>query len=1053
MKIKQNFKNLKKPDEIEQEALQNYLKTLYGDPNYEVKDASYVEDTEPQLDEGYKRRANILLDELLRISDNPKFEQLRPALTENVSPGEMRGIADEVKRTAEVICYRTENGLVASPEKFQAEIKSATIDACTPGALTNMQKIVHSMDDSLYNAKYEYIQNLATEYARNHISYSSGNEVHVANELIHEVSKEYNVYPPKDIHARYRDLSSPPSRKFKKNAKFKDYLNDTLNTREGIYSLVESFANNYLSRLPDTPKLGFLPVKEGDINSPALEQISSIAASLGIGSDGIIEYNDDYTKFKYKDNYQDAIQLAITHRFMQEGFIDQQALEYNKVTLMAEHSKFVRNTYGKFVQEKIPAHNIERKVTVIEAPNSWYVTSQKNDCLTIEEKLFSSMKLKGLTKNRQNLEDYLHEQLADRMELGLENALRTVIEEDEEKIDLEQPDIIKELTLLSDQIKDLQKYLTKEELSSLSNDDLNKWIEFSKSPDKSEFIAKFDNGLMLEKHLKSENITYPDFQRKNFSFPKTIIENSNIELISYLATNLTQEEASYIKPFINGSMQVAMEKENLETIEKLVKLGADINFEDAKDRSPLDFAAQNGHVEAIGKLVELGADINFQGRFENGPTALHYAALSGHVEAITKLVDLGADINLQEKIDGATALHSAARNGHVEAITKLVNLGADINLQNERKKTPLHIAADNGDVETIKELVKLNADPNTKNEYGLTALHFAAHYGHVEAIKELANLKADINLQDEDGKTALHHAAAKEKVEAVGKLVELGADINAKNKEGKSALDYIIQFVRSNSDQSNEWKTALNTKDKDGLTLLHYAAKKEDLETIEKLVELGADPNAKNKHGTTALHYAATKGEAKAIKDLVDLGADINDQNDHKMTALHYAVVNKKIESIGELLELDADPNIKNNKGKTALESLSPELHNELVNHLAKTDKNKLPKIINNFATQTKDNPHAWKLIEETIAAINPKDRPLIVLAALNKINNTSHEKRLLKLLPKEDKAKAAVHADKNLLQELGNILNLYGGMETSSNMTPPRSIQKTNLAKNKTRN
>lgn len=867
MKIKQNFKDLKKPDGIEQEALQNYLKNFYGDDDYEAKDASYVENSKPELVVEYKQRTNLLLDELIRISDNPKFEQLRPALTDDVLPGKMRDITDELKKTAEIICYRAENNLVDSPEKFKAEIRSATIDACAPGALTNMQIIASSMDDSFYNSKYEYIKNLAIEYVKEHkLSDRPGNEVHRANELIHEVSYEYNVYPPKDVHAIYRDLSSLPNDNFKVNAKFKDYLNDVLNTREGIHGLVEVVSNNYLSRLPHSPETGMFPAKEGDNDSAALEQISSIASSVGVTLDDIIEYNDDYSEFKYSDNYQDAIQAATMHILSQEGLIDQQALEYTEVTLMAAHSKIVRDADNKPVMEKIPAHNIERKVTVIEAPNAWYATSQQNGCLTIEEKLFNSMKLKNLTRNGQSFEDYLHEKLADKMGLGPENALRIAIEEDENKIDIAQPDIIKKLTLLSDQAKDLQKYLTKKELSSLSNDDLNKWIDFNNSPKKLEYIAKFGNGLMLEKYLENENITYQEFikGRESYGFLNHASENLNIELLSY-----------------------------------------------------------------IRKEVEL-ADI---------------------------------DSSLDATI------HKAAAEGQVEAIAKLVKLGADINTKNKYEKTALHHAAENGKVEAIAKLIELGADINDKDNEGMTALHYAAKYGKIEAIKKLVKLKADMNAKEMHGNTALHLAATKGEVEAIKKLVELKDDINAKNNDGN--------------------------------TVLHYAAIKGNPKIIKKLVELGADINTKNNLEETALHYAAKYGNLDAIAKLIELDADIEAKDKSGMTAMHYAVVNKKSEAIEKLLELGADISIKNNKGKTALEALNPDIQNELVVHLAKANKDKLPKIITNLVQQAKDDPKAWDLIAETMAKVNLKDRPIVIIRTLKQIDNDSYKKRLLEHLPK----------------------------------------------------
>jgi len=50
-----------------------------------------------------------------------------------------------MKKTAVAICYSADNDLITG--RFKEEAKRSIIDACTPSALTNMQKILFSMDD------------------------------------------------------------------------------------------------------------------------------------------------------------------------------------------------------------------------------------------------------------------------------------------------------------------------------------------------------------------------------------------------------------------------------------------------------------------------------------------------------------------------------------------------------------------------------------------------------------------------------------------------------------------------------------------------------------------------------------------------------------------------------------------------------------------------------------------------------------------------------------------------------------------------------------------
>jgi len=70
----------------------------------------------------------------------------------------------------------------------------------------------------------------------------------------------------------------------------------------------------------------------------------------------------------------------------------------------------------------------------------------------------------------------------------------------------------------------------------------------------------------------------------------------------------------------------------------------------------------------------------------------------------------------------------------------------------------------------------------------------------------------------------------------------------------------------------------VNIRDKDGKTLLHYAAQKGYLDVIKLLLEKGADINAKDKDGKTPLHDAIIySGKSyELITFLIEKGADFN---------------------------------------------------------------------------------------------------------------------------------------------------------------------------------
>ena len=106
----------------------------------------------------------------------------------------------------------------------------------------------------------------------------------------------------------------------------------------------------------------------------------------------------------------------------------------------------------------------------------------------------------------------------------------------------------------------------------------------------------------------------------------------------------------------------------------------------------------------------------------------------------------------------------------------------------------------------------------------------------------------------------------------------------------------------------------LQTRDKDGSTLLHCAAWNGHVDTVAFLLDAGAEINEHNQNthwGTTPLH-AAAHGNQKAVAELlISRGADIHAKNlhgrtPHEETAVHNArAVAKLLDSAIALKQVD----------------------------------------------------------------------------------------------------------------------------------------------------
>ena len=97
---------------------------------------------------------------------------------------------------------------------------------------------------------------------------------------------------------------------------------------------------------------------------------------------------------------------------------------------------------------------------------------------------------------------------------------------------------------------------------------------------------------------------------------------------------------------------------------------------------------------------------------------------------------------------------------------------------------------------------------------------------------------------------------------------------------------------------------------------LHFAAKNEDKEKIERLLKEGAGVDDRDYTGRTALHLVSGIGLPNMVSFLIEKGAKVNAKNEGGFTPL-YGVGN--VETARILLDNGADINAKNKSGWTAL--------------------------------------------------------------------------------------------------------------------------------------
>ncbi|XP_077195603.1 ankyrin repeat domain-containing protein 54 isoform X2 [Paroedura picta] len=103
------------------------------------------------------------------------------------------------------------------------------------------------------------------------------------------------------------------------------------------------------------------------------------------------------------------------------------------------------------------------------------------------------------------------------------------------------------------------------------------------------------------------------------------------------------------------------------------------------------------------------------------------------------------------------------------------------------------------------------------------------------------------------------------------------------------------------------------------LKRLREAANANDLETVQQLLEDGADPCAADDKGRTALHFASCNGNDHIVQLLLDHGANPNQRDGLGNTPLHLAACTNHVPVITILLHGGARVDAVDRAGRTPL--------------------------------------------------------------------------------------------------------------------------------------
>jgi len=337
---------------------------------------------------------------------------------------------------------------------------------------------------------------------------------------------------------------------------------------------------------------------------------------------------------------------------------------------------------------------------------------------------------------------------------------------------------------------------------------------------------------------------------------------------------------------------------NIEAVKQHLADGVDVNSKSDIGRTPLDVAIAFKQPLITDLLRKHGGKTRDELK---AAESIVVAVELGNIEAVKQHLNDGTEVNAKSGT-GRTPLHLAAFKDYKEIVKLLIESGADVNAKDMDDATPLDFAMSEGEKETAELLRKHGGKHGT--------IHSAVGGGDVEAVKEFLVAGADVNVKAQFGETLLHAAVSNNHKEIAELLIKEGADVNA------VAMDDVFseKTPLDAANNHNQGAVAVLLRKHGGKTREELeapidAAKKGDIETVKQHLATGADVNYRNKNGDTLLNYAALLGHKEIVELLIENGADMNAKGLADWTPLHLAAQNKQEQIVQLLIANGAEVN------------------------------------------------------------------------------------------------------------------------------------------------
>ncbi|MDR2490364.1 MAG: ankyrin repeat domain-containing protein [Spirochaetaceae bacterium] len=357
------------------------------------------------------------------------------------------------------------------------------------------------------------------------------------------------------------------------------------------------------------------------------------------------------------------------------------------------------------------------------------------------------------------------------------------------------------------------------------------------------------------------------------AIPEIVSKGANLE-----AQNVTGETSLFI----------AVKADSASTVRALISAGASLAGRDTLGNSAIHAAVRWNAQAALGALITAGIDINAYNLY--GMTPLHEAVRLGMFNSETALIRAGAMLELRDNA-GNTPLMEAVMLGNLRSASNIVKAGGDSNARNNEGDTPLLVAVQSERSDLVGLLLDSGAQIHAQNAEGSSPFTAALHTSrrmmltllekgrdqtdnegrsplHIALLNDVAQQDIEqiaawvgrLSIVDREGRTPLRYAVNSKNWQAVRFLTDEGSNVFSTGRDGKTPAELTLVTNDREAVRALFGGRGITARDSQGNTVLHYAARLSQPETVSFLLELGADKNIRNTANESAADIASRWG-------------------------------------------------------------------------------------------------------------------------------------------------------------------------------------------------